>query len=274
MLTNYPQAVANIHKELKAYLKQHSGIQTLVLGLSGGIDSALSAALARPVCDELGIKLMGRSITISTNKPDEISRAEAIGNAFCHDFAHVDLSAYFGKIAETVMEGFFEEDTRDINFKIRLGNVKARTRMMYLYNLAGKHKGMVLSTDNYTEYLLGFWTLHGDVGDYGMVQNLWKTEVYGIARHLVNEATNSSKQDALLRCVEALPTDGLGITATDLDQIGGNSYDEVDEALLQIIDGKELPDSDFYNKVLQRHQASAHKRSNPFNIPRARITGQ
>jgi len=56
--------------------------------------------------------------------------------------------------------------------------MKARIRMILLYDLAGGNDGMVLSTDNYTEYLLGFWTLHGDVGDFGMIQSLWKTEVY------------------------------------------------------------------------------------------------
>lgn len=47
---------------------------------------------------------------------------------------------------------------------ISKGNIQARLRMIYLYNLASIHKGLVMSTDNQTEYQLGFWTIHGDVG--------------------------------------------------------------------------------------------------------------
>lgn len=55
---------------------------------------------------------------------------------------------------------------------------QARCRMMYLYDIASRHKGLVMSTDNQTEYQLGFWTIHGDVGDFDPIQDLWKTEVY------------------------------------------------------------------------------------------------
>lgn len=55
------------------------------------------------------------------------------------------------------------------------GNIQARLRMIYLYNLASIHKGLVMSTDNQTEYQLGFWTIHGDVGDFDPIQDLWKT---------------------------------------------------------------------------------------------------
>ena len=77
MITNYQPAVHNIQKELKSYLLK-SKLKSLVLGVSGGIDSAITAALARPVCDEIGVTLFCRSITISTNKPDEIYRAASM----------------------------------------------------------------------------------------------------------------------------------------------------------------------------------------------------
>ena len=69
------EIIKNIRANLKMYIEDH-GIKSLVLGISGGIDSALCAALARPVCDELGIPLIGRSIPISTNTSDERDRAE------------------------------------------------------------------------------------------------------------------------------------------------------------------------------------------------------
>lgn len=270
MIQDYKTAVNNIQNELKQYLI-NSKLKSLILGVSGGIDSAITAALVRPVCDGLGVTLFCRSITISTNKPDEISRANQVGKAFGHDFKEVDLSDTFDKIIPGIVENFEETDKDDYAYKIRQGNVKARMRMIYLYELAAKHKGMVLSTDNYTEFLLGFWTLHGDVGDYGMIQNIWKTEVYAMSEYLVENIKDAKMSEALDACIDAVPTDGLGITNSDLDQIGASSYQEVDEILIEYL--KNPNNKDVLNhKVVQRKIASEFKRNNPFNIPREKIT--
>ena len=103
--------------------------------------------------------------------------------------------------------------------------------MIYLFDLAHFKEGMVLSTDNYTELMLGFWTLHGDVGNFGLLQYLWKTEVYGLAKHLEAEYRSKNqhdKADALKHSIDALPTDGLGITTSDFDQIQVPDYETAD----------------------------------------------
>ena len=272
MIKDYKSTVENIQNEIRHYLI-NSKLKSLIAGVSGGIDSALSVALVRPICDELGITLFCRSITISTNKPDEIARAGHIGTTFGHDFKEVNLSKTFDKIIPEITEDFDNEDTSEHSYKIRQGNVKARMRMMYLYDLAAKHRGMVLSTDNYTELLLGFWTLHGDVGDYGMIQNLWKTEVYAMSEYLVQNLADAEQAKALKSCIDAVPTDGLGITNSDLDQIGASSYAEVDEILIKYL--KNPNDKDVLNhKVVQRKKSSEFKRNNPFNIPRNKITDE
>jgi NAD+ synthetase len=265
---NYKKAVENIRSILKTYV-QNAQLQSLIIGQSGGIDSALCTVLAKPVCDELGIELISRSITIVTNKPEEYERANAIGKYFAHNHKYIDLSDAFYALEKMVMEDFENEDHTSFNYRLRLGNVKARTRMIYLYELASKYKGMVLSTDNYTELMLGFWTLHGDVGDYGMIQNLWKMEVYEMAKYLASEMENSQAADALIACVSATPTDGLGITNSDLDQIGVSTYAEVDAILKQILRGEIAGLEN--NKVYQRHINSQFKRNNPYNIPREQI---
>lgn len=56
--------------------------------------------------------------------------------------------------------------------------LEPRCRMMYLYDIASIRKGLVMSTDNQTEYQLGFWTIHGDVGDFDPIQDLWKSNLY------------------------------------------------------------------------------------------------
>jgi NAD+ synthase len=296
---NYEIAIQNIRRELKDYLITNN-LKSLVLGISGGIDSCLCATLAKPVCDVLGIPLIGRSLPITTNAQDEIDRAELTGREFCTNFRREFLTETFYKCVEinpdptyTYIESIDklglskEEMLKD--YKIRTGNIKARIRMIFLYNLAAMNKGIVLSTDNYTELMLGFWTLHGDVGDYGMIQNLWKSEVYDIAEWLaLNEYyDNRDAYDALMLSIGALATDGLGVTDTgDLGQIlpdwKGNSrdgYKEVDR-VLQVWEDRfrlgtkqqEIIESEYSkNPVIQRHKNTAFKRTNPVNISRAVI---
>ncbi|MFN8254057.1 MAG: NAD(+) synthase [Bacteroidales bacterium] len=269
MIKDYKTAVKNIRTILADYIREHK-LKSLVVGLSGGIDSSLCAVLAYPVCNELGISLIGRSITIETNKPEEIKRAAAIGKHFTTDFLEVDLTAIFKQMADVLIEKDENEDKNSFEFKIRRGNMKARTRMIYLYDLAAKNRGMVLSTDNFTELMLGFWTLHGDVGDYGMVQNLWKTEIYGMASFLAEEMEKEPRQ-ALKDCITAIATDGLGITNSDLDQLGAATYDEVDQVLLKLF-LPEIPPQFKNHPVIKRKFSSEYKRNNPYNIPRNQIT--
>jgi len=258
------KVITNIRKELHDYITRY-GLKSLIIGESGGIDSALCSALAAPVCKELGTKLIGRAITIETNKPDEIERGIDIGNTFCTDFKEVNLTNLYHEHLKYNEEEIKSEET-EYQIKIRLGNIKARLRMVHLYNLAQKYKGIVLSTDNFTEYLLGFWTLHGDVGDYGMIQELWKTEVYELSQYLVdNELENPEEKAALQSCIDCVPTDGLGITNSDLEQLGAKTYTEVDTVLFDYVNGKEV---DMEHPVIKRHFGSAYKRTNPLNLKR------
>ncbi len=264
-IKNYQKAVKNIRAELSKYIRDNK-IQALVLGLSGGIDSALCAALAFPVCEKYNINLYGRSITIQSNKNDEIKRAKNIGKYLSTDFKEIDLTKAYEEIKKYMVENYENENFDKIDTKIRMGNIKARLRMIYLYELAAKNKGLVLSTDNYTEYLIGFWTLHGDVGDYGMIQNLWKSEVYNMAKYLVDNQLLAEQSKALNSCIKAIPTDGLGITDSDLEQIQAKSYFEVDNILKKYI--YENDKSLTSHPVIKRHINSSFKRKNPLNLNR------
>jgi len=268
-IEDYKQAVENIRSHLKDYLLKHD-LKAMVVGVSGGIDSALTTALASKVAKDLNIKLIARSITIESNKPEEIERSVKVGEAFATDFRLVDLTEAYHLIKPHIIEDFEKEDEQDIDFKIRTGNIKARLRMIYLYNLARKNRGIVLSTDNYTELLLGFWTLHGDVGDVGIIQNLWKTEVYEMAEYLAENEADEKQAEALRLCINAVPTDGLGITNSDLDQLGAPSYKEVDRILQAYLSG----DKSYENHpVVQRYLRTEFKRNNPYNFPREIILG-
>src|SRR5215510_463819 len=87
--------VFNIRAHAQNYI-QKNRLQSLVLGISGGIDSALCAALLKPVCKACNIQLIGRSITIETNRRDEIERSIHAGKNFCQNFEYHDLTkTYF-----------------------------------------------------------------------------------------------------------------------------------------------------------------------------------
>lgn len=268
---NYENCVSNIRNILREYVSKN-GLKCLVIGESGGIDSCLCTVLANPVCKNLGIPLIARSITIETNKKDEIKRARNVGNAFASDFEELNLTNLYISMRDELIP---TQNVEPLDYKIACGNLKARIRMIKLYALAGINKGMVLSTDNYTELLSGFWTLHGDVGDYGMVQNLWKTEVYEMAEYIANTECLRGGENyaAIMECVCANPTDGLGITNSDLDQLGVATYAEADE-ILQKYQGT-LPMSERAelnnHPLIKRWMATEFKRNNPYNIPRDQI---
>lgn len=272
-----------IRDQLKCYVDSNS-LKCLVLGVSGGIDSAVIAALASPVCKKLNIPLIGRSIPIETNKQDEIDRATLCGDSFCDDFMTVDMTNVYRSFSMHAWNDIFQDDNAspcfeygkmdDMQVKIANGNLKARLRMMLLYHIAGVKKGMVLSTDNYTEYNLGFWTIHGDEGDYGMIQNLWKTEVYELAECLIDQCDKESEKKVLRLCIDANATDGLGVSTTSLEQIGANTFKEVD-ALLQSFLYNVPVMSDIYattdHPVVKRHLKSEFKRKRPINLTRNQV---
>ena len=256
----------NIVENTSMYVIKNN-TKSLVLGVSGGIDSCVIACLAKEVCNITGIKLIGISLPSKSNKDDEVSRAMAISGLLCDSSYAIPVNnlEYAFRCTSPV---FWNGLTREEN--IRIGNIKARIRMIILYHYAHLNNGIVLSTDNYTEYLLGFWTLHGDVGDYGMIQELFKTEVYEIAkfyRDIIYKDENVSEW--INSCINAVPTDGLGITDSDFDQIGAESYEEVDDILVRYMRGDETLDTT--HPVIQMVERTRFKRDNPHNLKREEI---
>lgn len=239
MITDYEKVFERIVRKTKDYIVSE-GIQSLVLGISGGIDSTVVAAIGKEVSDELDIPLIGRSLTIKNGK-EEFSLAKLVGTVFCDDFKEV----YLWDVYNDISREFQSREGEGTN--ISEGNIMARLRMIYLYNLAGLRKGIVLDTDNLTEHYLGFWTIHGDEGDYNPIGGLWKTEVYGLAEYLkevYKKKALSSMGDILdvryynmFKAVEesiaAIPTDG-NVGGGDMDQIGARNYFDVDKVLVSL----------------------------------------
>jgi len=284
--TEYGTLERGIITSALEYLEENPGIKTFVIGISGGVDSALCAALAREVADlNGGIKVIGASIPITTNGEDEIARAQKVGEAFLDEFIEKDMGSEFTTMVASLMPTVHGDMAMgkeiDVASRVRLGNIKARLRMTYLYDLAQANNGLVLSTDNYTEYNLGFWTLHGDVGDLGFFQELWKTEVYGLADHMkqtYNSAGQLKRCYALMECINAVPTDGLGVSDNDLSQLLPDykgedwraAYATVDAVLIDRLDATHSFPAD--HPVNVRHTATAFKRANPVSFKREFLT--
>lgn len=259
---NYEHVFNTLVEETAKYITKNN-LKAMVLGISGGIDSTVVAAICHEVSKKTGIPLIGRSLPIK-NKEDEFDVSKLVGEAFCNDFKVVNLTDGYLAVYNSIIGG--EEnliscgDDAESKYQtpIANGNIQARLRMIYLYNLASIHKGLVMSTDNQTEYQLGFWTIHGDVGDFDPIQGLWKTEVYELAKWLVGyyygcgikkevDADGARKIcdmcEAIKKSMSLTPTDGLGISNSDLDQIGAKSYYDVDR-VLQTLTCKASPEND------------------------------
>lgn len=256
---NYEHVFNILVNDTKKYIL-HNNLKSMVLGVSGGIDSTVVAAICNEVSQQTGIPLIGRSLPIK-NKKDEFNVSKLVGEAFCDDFKVVSMTHPYNEVLQHIvmMEEGSEKMIKDHNVEqtpIANGNIQARLRMIYLYNLSCLYKGIVMSTDNKTEYELGFFTLHGDVGDFDPIQELWKTEIYGLAKWLYNKyitkfsiaVANDARDDirkyaamidAMRQSIELTPTDGLDISNSDLEQIGAKSYDEVDDILSMYIPFKE-----------------------------------
>lgn len=308
---DYERVFETLINETAQYLTKHN-LKAMVLGISGGIDSTVVAAICSEVSARTGIPLIGRSLPIK-NKIKEVDASMLVGRAFCSDFKVAYLQTGYNCILSEIAyqeegietdDAYYENEVKNpAQTPIANGNIQARLRMIYLYNLASINNGLVMSTDNQSEYQLGFWTIHGDVGDFNPLQDLWKTEVYGLARYIEKRLTNegkkliletenlalvdedlekiTSKLRALSASISLTPTDGLGISNSDLDQIGAKSYTDVDrilkaalnqfdpEAMLQPL-RKELG-NEVVDRIVDRHKKSAFKRLKaPIYIPRSK----
>ena len=216
------ETIVNVTSE---YLTSN-GIKAMVLGLSGGLDSTVCAAICKKVNEKTGIPFVGISLPCSTNKGDEISSAALAGGEFCNEFSEVNIQDSFECVEKLCEKAANKEST-----SISQGNIKARLRMITLYDIASKRGGIVIDTDNLTEHFLGFFTVNGDVADFNPIGNLWKTEVYGLANYLYKYVYKDS--EALKAAIEITPTDGNGVSGSDLDQImPGYTYTDVDAILM------------------------------------------
>lgn len=217
-------------------------IENAVIGLSGGIDSAVSFYLLKKTLPEKNIfpvhlAYFPSFITIPEKKIYDLS----IKNAVDEIKKNLDI-----KNSDTV----------------RIGNIMARVRMIFLFDLAKKNNAMVVGTENKSETLLGYFTRFGDAAsDIEPIQHLYKTQIYQLAKYL----------GVPQEIIDAKPTANLWEGQTDEGEFGF-SYQEADQVFYFYFEQKltieEITKKGFLNaeKIIQRVKANDYKHKTPYAL--------
>lgn len=197
-----------------------AGFTKGVLGLSGGVDSALALALA--------VEALGRENVVAVMMPYASSSPESR--------AHAELAASrLGVVPELVeitpMVDAFLNAAGPVE-RVRAGNVMARQRMIVLYDVSAREKALVIGTSNKTEILLGYGTLHGDLAcAVNPLGDLYKTQVWQLA----------AAMGVPREIVEKEPSADLWAGQTDEGEFGF-TYRDVDRLLYAIVDDRRTPE--------------------------------
>ena len=224
-IQDYSKLQFDIDKWIKDYYYMH-GIQSLVVGVSGGIDSAVVSTL----CAKTGLPTyVVRMPLESSHQNTRLSDLHAQYLADTYDNVtnvQVELSSAYDSLLHSInwwSEAQHFDKKEFTSDQLANANTKSRIRMVTLYQIAGAKKGIVVGTGNKVEdYGIGFYTKYGDGGvDIAPIADLYKTEVRELGGHL--------GVDALI--IDAKPTDGLWDDGrSDEDQIGA-TYAELEEAM-------------------------------------------
>jgi len=195
---------------------ERTGKRKVVVGLSGGIDSALAAALAVEALGRAGV--IAVMLPYRASAPSSLRDAEAVVGRLGIVAEKIDISA--------MVDGFVLA-SGDPGPR-RLGNVMARARMIVLYDRSAEHDALVLGTSNKTELLLGYGTLHGDMASaINPIGDLYKTQVVALATWL-----------GLPRAVLTKPPSAdLWPGQTDEKDLGV-TYDEADRIVALLVDDR------------------------------------
>ena len=219
-ITNYEELKNRITTWIGDYVVQNN-IKSLVIGVSGGIDSAVVSTL----CAETGLPTYVLSMPLhSSTKNDDLS------DSYCNTLEkkyenvtkiRIDLTSTYDQLLKSF--DFWTGENEFTSNNLANANTKSRIRMVTLYQVAGTVGGIVVGTGNKVEdYGVGFYTKYGDGGvDIAPIADLYKTEVWELGKYLGVDQ----------RIIDAPPTDGLWEDSrTDETQIGA-SYVELEEAM-------------------------------------------
>jgi len=236
----------HVEKTLIKWLRQKvndANAKGIVIGLSGGIDSAVSSVLAKKAFPDNVLGLIMPCYSNEQDKKDAIMVAEK----FSIDYKIRELDSLYDNFKNTVSA---DEGLKNSN--LALANVKPRLRMVTLYYYSALNNYLVLGTDNWSELKVGYFTKYGDGGiDLTILGRLVKTEVRELAKYLGIPENIINKK----------PSAGLWEGQTDEDEMG-LSYDELDRYILT---GKAEPK---IKEKIEKLAAKNKHKMDPIPIPK------
>ncbi|MBZ0264842.1 NAD+ synthase [bacterium] len=197
-----------------------TGLSKAIVGLSGGIDSALVVHLC--------VEALGKNNVLAVMMPHSSSSKESVVDAerVIQDTGCRAKKIDISPIADPYVETYIEDNST------RRGNVFARLRMIILYDLSAEENSLVVGTSNKTEILLGYSTLHGDTAwALGPIGDLYKTQVRDLSEYMGVATEIISKPPSADLIVGQTDESDLGITYADADRI-----------LYQIVDARIRPE--------------------------------
>ncbi|MUW15879.1 NAD+ synthase [Halorubrum sp. CBA1125] len=229
-----------------------AGAEGAVLGLSGGIDSTLTAHLAVEALGEDG--LHGLTMPSEVNDPEVMSDAERVAEALGIEYDVVEI--------QPIADALFEALPAAAEDRMARGNAFVRTRAVCNYLVANAENRVVLGTGNRAEAMTGYFTKYGDQAvDCNPIGNLYKQQVRQLAAHV------GVPRDLVMQ----EPTAGMWEGQTDADEMGLD-YDTVDAILAVHVDGGlsraatvrelDVPEA-AVDRVVELYERSAHKRAMP-----------
>jgi NAD+ synthase len=234
----------SVNKKLVYFLKEEfkkTNIKNGIIGLSGGIDSALSAYLATEALGADNVYCI--MMPYKTSNPNSQKHAELVIDQLKCNCELIEITP--------MVEPLFAHD-KNIS-ALRKGNIMARQRMIILYDYSAKRNGLVIGTSNKTETLIGYSTIFGDSAcALNPIGNLYKTQVWQLSRFLgiPNEL------------IDKAPSADLWDGQTDENEFGF-SYKEVDNLLYLMIEEKkslsELIESGFKSEFIHKVETIIHK---------------
>ena len=246
---DWQEVKTKVKRFIKDYMEK-SGTKGLVLGLSGGIDSCIVAALSALAID--GDKVLGLILPEKeTYNRKDAEHAELVAEKFGFKTKKVDITSTL-KAFYTSIPIF---DPIDNMCK---GNIKARTRMIYIYYYANRLNMLVCGSSDKSETMMGYFTKWGDVAaDISPIMDLYKTQVRKLAQHIGIPKAIVAKPSSPALWKGQLAENELGIKYEQLDLIlyGLEHFMKTEEIAKQLDVEKEL-----VNRVKHRWLSAEHKR--------------
>lgn len=241
-----------VAKVLESFIRDElgkAGFSRVVVGLSGGIDSALSCFLAARALGAENVRAI--LLPYQTSSKESLVDARSVVEQLKIESETIEITP--------IVDGFFASQPEASS--LRRGNAMARARMIVLFDKSMEHRALVLGTSNKTELLLGYGTLYGDMASaINPIGDLYKTDIFQLAKYL-------GVAKAIL---EKTPTADLWEGQSDEAELGF-TYAEVDELLYELIDNRVSREQltgrgfreDFIQKVIGKIQSSQFKRRGP-----------